>query len=130
MNLQISWKKLQIRVGPLTNSFLFFLRKFSGSRFLKIFKDPAGRIPKRANELGQALDQFLWIFKNCSLQVKTSLMLEDNQGAHISYPFIPTGCFFEKRAHHPTLVHFISQAKPRNGAWLFNSEVVHNCHML
>jgi hypothetical protein len=26
MNLQISWKKLQIRVGPLTNSFLFFLR--------------------------------------------------------------------------------------------------------
>jgi hypothetical protein len=31
MNLQISWKKLQIRVGPLTNSFVFSQNcKFTG----------------------------------------------------------------------------------------------------
>jgi hypothetical protein len=56
------------------------------------------------------------IFKNLQFTVKTSLMFEEQQGAHIPYPFIPTGSFFEKRAHRPTLVHFISQAKPRNGA--------------
>ncbi len=144
MNLQISCRKLQIRVGPLTKSLIvennlqrgshtlplpssskifecIQNRRTSGSRFLKTSKEPAGRMPKGANELGQALDQFLWFFKNCSLQVKTSLMFEDHQGAHIPYPFIPTGSFFDKRAHHPTLVHFISRAKPGSGAWLFNS---------